>query len=63
MKEGVNLNELETLRQDIIKLRDHLNKLISDNNQDLHDKEVIEASKVLDTAINEYIVILNNRIT
>jgi hypothetical protein len=46
------LDDLEKLRQEIEKLRDHLNELALKHQ--LTDPEIVGASQILDAMLNEY---------
>ncbi|MCR4435986.1 MAG: aspartyl-phosphate phosphatase Spo0E family protein [Clostridiales bacterium] len=48
------MNEIESLLQDIEKLRNNLHKLILEKNANLTDPEVISASQMLNAAITKY---------
>jgi len=56
------MNEIEDLLNDIEKLRQNLHNLISKNNINLSDPDIISASQILDSAITKYNEIINNMI-
>lgn len=56
--EGLLMNELENLLNDIEKLRENLHNLINKKNINLTDPDIISASEILNSAITKYIEII-----
>jgi F0F1-type ATP synthase membrane subunit b/b' len=51
---GVIMSEIEDLLKDIDTLKEQLNELINKKQDNLTDPEVVEASKILNAALNKY---------
>lgn len=56
------MSELEKLLSDIEKLRESLYKVIEQQGYDLNDSEVLNASRNLNTAIENYNALIRDRI-
>ncbi|MCR1934655.1 aspartyl-phosphate phosphatase Spo0E family protein [Clostridium tepidum] len=48
------MSEIEDLLKDIDTLKEQLNELINKKQDNLTDPEVVEASKILNAALNKY---------
>lgn len=55
------MNELESLLNDIERLRGNLYKLINEKNVNLADPDIISASQILNAAITKYIEIVEKK--
>ncbi len=56
------MSELETLLNDIEKLRQNLHELINQKHVGLTDPEIVSASQMLNAAILKYTEIINNKV-